>query len=237
MIAAALDAGVERILIPGIDLETTNEAREMAARSAAVSFAAGIHPNTNLAIDDRALCELESCARDPNCVAIGEIGLDFYWDDCPPERQLENLRVQLALAERLGLPVILHCREAFETLFPVMREWIDRGGRNRGVFHAFDGDAAQAKLVAEAGFYVGIGGAVTFKNKTARQEMARSVPLERIVLETDAPYLTPVPFRGKRNEPAHVPRIGAFLAALRGISLEELRNRTTANAIELFAIR
>lgn len=237
VIERSLEARVRRILIPGIDLETTIEAKEMAAQRAVISFAAGIHPNTNLAIDASLLTDLERMARDENCAAIGEIGLDFYWDECPKDRQEENLRIQLDLAERSDLPVILHCRDAFETLFPIMREWAGRNGRNRGVFHAFDGNADQARLVVDAGFYVGIGGAVTFKNKNDRRDMAKYVPLERILLETDAPYLTPVPFRGKRNEPAHIARIGAFLAELRGVPVAEIQRQTTANANKLFSIR
>ena len=211
-------------------------AKEMAAQRAVISFAAGIHPNTNLAMDDALLIELERLARDENCVAIGEIGLDHYWDDCPRDRQIENLRLQLDLAERLELPVILHCRDAFETLFPIMRDWAGRNEWNRGVFHAFDGDADQARLVVEAGFYIGIGGGITFKNKPVRQEMAKSVPLERVLLETDAPYLTPVPYRGKRNEPAYIAPIGAFLADLRGVPVETIQRQTTVNVNELFAI-
>ena len=232
----ARQAGVERVLIPGIDLETSERAKALAAKETGLTFACGVHPNTDAVVDDETLRALEGLARDPRCAAVGEIGLDNYWNDCPPERQRENLLRQLDLAERLQLPIILHCRDAFADLFPIVQQWIRRAPGNRGVFHAFDGSAEEARRITDAGFFVGLGGAITFKNKPIRREMARTVPLEKVVLETDAPYLTPVPYRGKRNQPAHVPLVGAFLADLRGLSVEDVMTQTSANAFELFRL-
>ena len=182
----ARQAGVERVLIPGIDLGTSERAKALAAKETGLTFACGVHPNTDAVVDDETLRALEGLARDPRCAAVGEIGLDNYWNDCPPERQRENLLRQLDLAERLQLPIILHCRDAFADLFPIVQQWIRRAPGNRGVFHAFDGSAEEARRITDAGFFVGLGGAITFKNKPLRREMARTVPLEKVVLETDA---------------------------------------------------
>lgn len=234
VIHAAREADVGRILIPGIDLATSIQARNIAEQHDGAFFACGVHPNTNTAVDDALLAELKILARHERCAAIGEIGLDYYWDDSPRELQLANLRAQLDLAEALDKPVILHCRDAFDELYPIAANWSARNPKNRGVFHAFDGSPAEAALVTRANFFVGLGGAVTFKNKPVRREMARLVPLEKVILETDAPYLTPTPHRGKRNLPSYIPLIGAFLAELRDVSIETIRAVTTANAFELF---
>ncbi len=234
VIAAARDANVGRIVIPGIDLMSSIRAKDISEHQDGVFFACGVHPNINIDVDETLIAELERLAHHGRCAAIGEIGLDTYWDDCPIERQRANLRAQLDLAESLDKPVILHCREAFDELYPIAAEWSARNPKNRGVFHAFDGSAEQAALVTQANFYIGLGGAITFKNKPVRREMAQSVPLEKIVLETDAPYLTPTPYRGKRNLPSYIPLIGKFLAELRGESVETVLKTTTANARELF---
>ena len=147
-----------------------------------------------------------------------------------------NFIAEADAGKGLRFPIILHCRDAFADLFPIVQQWIWRAPGNCGVFHAFDGSAEEARRITDAGFFVGLGGAITFKNKPLRREMARTVPLEKIVLETDAPYLTFVPYRGKRNQPAYVPLVGAFLAELRGLPVEDVMTRTSANAFELFRL-
>lgn len=234
--AAARGANVGRILIPGIDWISSIQAKDISEQQDGVFFACGVHPNTHIEVDADLIAEFETLARHERCAAIGEIGLDYYWDDSPRELQLANLRAQLDLAEALDKPVILHCRDAFDELYPIAANWSARNPKNRGVFHAFDGDAAQAALVTQANFYIGLGGAITFKNKPVRREMAQAVPLKKIVLETDAPYLTPTPYRGKRNLPSFIPLIGEFLAELRAESVDTIRAATTANAFELFGL-
>lgn len=232
----AINANVRHIVIPATGLETAIEAKEMAAQCAAISFSVGVHPSTNVEVTPDLLAQFTALAAEPGCVAVGEIGLDYYWDYCPKERQRANLEAQLELAETLNLPVILHCRDAFDDLWPIVRAWGLRLPENRGVFHAFDGDSAQAAEITEAGFFVGIGGAITHKNKPIRRETARTISLDRIVLETDAPYLTPVPYRGERNEPGYIPLIAEFLAELRGIPVEDVHAAAYANSLDLFGL-
>ena len=166
--------------------------------------------------------------------AIGEIGLDYHYDFSPQEKQHEAFRAQIALAKSLRLPIIIHAREADADILQILRE---EGARDvGGVMHCFAGDWAMAQQCLEMNFYLGIGGSVTFAKNQVGREVAVQVPLDRLVLETDAPYLAPVPFRGKRNEPGYVAAVCRFLAELRGLAPEELADITTRNGRRLFGI-
>ena len=195
--------------------------------------ACGIHPEQapDMAeVDyDRLLLQLGH----PRCVALGEIGLDLYWDKTYYEQQREVLKRQMLWARDLGLPVCLHVRKAYNELFGLLRDL--NFGTFSGVMHCFGGSVQEAHRAVEMGFHIGIGGVVTFKNATLAA-VAAAVPLERILLETDAPYLAPVPYRGKRNESAYIPIIAAKIAEVRGISLDEVAAVTTASAQSLFRL-
>lgn len=230
----AAQSGVDKIIIPGIDHETTESAMELAEAHEAIFFAAGVHPNAASGWQEDWLQRLEAVVSHPKCVAIGEIGLDFYREHCPPQVQEIALRSQLALAERAGLPVIIHCRQAFETLWPILAAWHARSPNNMGVLHAFDETADVIPAVTAGGFYIGVGGAYTYKNKPLREAVLRQAPLDSLLLETDAPYLTPVPYRGKRNEPSYIRYTAEKVAAVRGIPAEELLGTVYENTHRLF---
>ncbi len=237
----AWNAGISRILIPAIDLETSRSAIALAEQDERLFAAVGVHPNDALTWTDSTLDDLRALAGHPRVVAIGEIGLDYYRDHAPHEVQLRILHEQLALAAEIGKPVVLHQREAEQDLWPIMRAWQADLVRMKaplaarpGVFHSFDGDLAAAQQIIQAGFWLGISGPVTYKNASIRHEVASGLPAEKILLETDAPFLTPHPWRGRRNEPAYVVHIGQKVAELRGMSLEMMAEITTQNANQLF---
>ena len=193
----------------------------------------GLHP-TELGEDYEAVLDrmYDILKSDDRFVAIGEVGLDFYWDDTRKREQEEVFRRQIEWALETGLPLAIHSRSAFDELYAVMDDYRGRG--LSGVFHCFSGSEEEAlKLLSFDGFYLGIGGVVTYKKSTL-PDVLKCVPLERVVLETDSPYLAPVPKRGKRNESAYVPYIADFLAALYGCSVEQVAAVTTANARKLF---
>ncbi len=244
----AAEAGLRACIVPGIDLESSRAALALAERYAdapcMLYAAVGIHPTEAHRLDGAALRELRAMAAHPRVVAVGEIGLDFYWPRIPdrgwvcaePDQQAVALRRQLDLAAEMGLPVILHDREAHEAMLQALAAWVEAGPPKRGVLHAYAAGPSRLDEVVGMGFAVGIGGVVTRKKATAVQEVARRVPAEALLLETDGPYLTPVPYRGKRNEPAYIPLIAEAIAALRGATVEALAEATTANAVQLFGL-
>ena len=232
VVEAARSAGVERILTLGIDAESSRHGVQIAGQFPEVFAAVGIHP-TDVKEDWQMQSEQirEMAQNHPKVVAIGEIGLDLYWKDVPLPRQLPVLEAMLQLAEDLSLPVVIHNREAQEEMQEFFRA---HGIRSlRGVMHSFAGSIADAEFYLERGMYISFTGVITFKN-FKQQEVVRYIPLNRLLLETDAPFLAPVPFRGKRNQPAYVRYIAEKHAELRGISEEEVRQVTSANARELF---
>ena len=230
----ALDAGVGALCLPAI-----NEASLPSLMAMCDAFPAVCHPMIGLhptefgedydAVLDRLYAVLKS---DDRFVAIGEVGLDFYWDDTRKREQECVFRRQIDWALETGLPLAIHSRSAFNELYAIMDEY--RGQGLTGVFHCFSGSEDEAhRLLSFDGFYLGIGGVVTYKKSTL-PDVLKSVPLERVVLETDSPYLAPVPRRGKRNESAYVPYIANFLAGIYGCSVEHIATVTTANARRLF---
>lgn len=244
VLSRAAEAGVEACILPATNLEDSRRVLafcEAHATSApcALYAAVGFHPTDAHLCTPEALAELRELARHPRVVAIGEIGLDFYWPHvkertwpcATPEEQRAAFRAQLELAGELNLPVIVHDRDAHAETLAMLRAW---GGR--GTLHAYAGGPALLDETLALGLYIGMDGPVTFAKATALQAVARTVPLERLLLETDGPYLTPEPFRGRRNEPAYLTYIAARIADLRGLAPAEVDRTTTANARALFGL-
>ena len=237
--------GVRRIVNPGIDLVHSRRAIELAERHPQVYAAVGIHPNSSGDFNERALTHLSALAEHPKVVAIGEIGLDYHWDRVSPQEQARAFRAQLDLAADTGLPVIIHNRNASADVTQILDEWT-ASERTRssplaqrelwGVLHAFSGDAALAQAAEDWHFTLGLGGALTFKNARPLHKLTRQLCLDRLMLETDAPWLTPHPMRGKRNEPAYASLVAQRLAELLEVNAEEVAARTTAVACSLFGI-
>ena len=227
-------ADVKRIIIPAIDVQTTQNAQKMADDYSAIFFSSGIHPNNASDFKENWLEEIRIAAQDQKCLAIGEIGLDFYREHCPHEIQIPVFKKQLELAEVLNLPVIIHCRQAFEILWPILSEWHDRNPKNVGVLHAFDETTDAALTAISKGFLLGIGGAYTYKNVPRREAILKEIPCESILFETDAPYLTPVPMRGKRNEPAYLRFTAEKTAQIKNIPLDQLIRIVEENTFRLF---
>ena len=232
----ALDSGVNLMLLPGID-SSSHDRQEALASQYPTCFRQmmGLHPTSVTADYANELELVRQKLFNPQAVyvGIGEIGLDLYWDKTFLEQQREVLKTQMRWAKELDLPVCLHVRKAYNELFGLLRDL--NFGSYRGVMHCFGGSVQEANKAIEMGFHIGIGGVVTFKNATLAS-VAASIPLERILLETDAPYLAPVPYRGKRNESAYIPLIAAHIAALRGISVQQVAEVTTASATGLFRL-
>ena len=232
-VARAAAEGVERIICVGWDLASSRQATEAARRYGGVWAAVGVHPHDAKTLNEAVLAEIRELAREPKVVAIGEIGLDFYRDLSPRPVQEAAFRAQLGLAKELGLPVVIHDRDAGSDILRVIEE--EGAPPAGGVMHCFSQDARYAHRALDLGFYIGIAGPVTFGRSQALREVVRAVPEDRLLVETDAPYLTPEPYRGrKRNEPAFVRFVAEKVAEIRGIAFEELARVTSANAVTLF---
>ena len=234
MLARARAAGVRRILTIGTDVPTSRAAATLAAREADVWAAVGIHPHEAAEADDAALAEIERLASAPRVVAIGETGLDFFRDRSPREAQERAFRSQLALARRTGKPVLVHCRDAHEATLTLIGEADVR--EIGGIMHCFSGDVAIARRCLDLGLLVSLAGPVTYPKPGALPEVARFVPGDRLVVETDCPFLPPQPYRGKRNEPAYLAITAARVAELRGEPLADLAARMSENARALLRL-
>jgi TatD DNase family protein len=234
-IERAREAGVERSVVIGYDLAHSEWAVRLAEEYPDLYAAVGIHPNDGAEATCEGLDRLEKLAAHPKVVALGEIGLDFHWNVLPPERQRAVFIDQLRLARRLDRPIIIHTRESDRDVVQVLEE---EGGSWRGILHCFGGDPEVGQRALALGLHLGLGGVLTFKNARQLQETARGLPLDRIVLETDAPYLTPMPHRGKikRNEPSFLPFVARQLAELKGVSEAEIAEITTRNAVALLRL-
>lgn len=230
----AVRAGVTRMILPDIDSQTREAMFSLADRHEGKLFPClGLHPTSIGADWEKELEALEGWLS-RKIYAIGEIGMDCYWSKEFIKEQQEALRIQLELADRLDLPVIIHSRESTELIINVLKEC--RHLNLRGVFHAYSGSIETYRQIERLGdWYIGIGGVLTYK-KASIAETVRDIPLDRILLETDCPYLTPVPFRGKRNESSYIPHIAARLSEILGKGIEEIAETTTANAEKLFRI-
>ena len=235
VIQRASDAGVERMIVCGYDLQSSESAVQLANAYESVFATVGIHPHDAKSYDEHAENILKKLAADRKALAIGEIGLDFHYNFSPREKQFAAFEAQIQLAKKLGLPIVVHSRESNPEALEILKS------RSRDivgcVFHCFSGDADFAREVLEMGFYIGIDGPITYKASQKLRDVVAMCPLDRLLIETDCPYLTPVPHRGKRNEPAYVVYVAEQIAAIKGSTLEVLAQTTTDNAKKLFAAR
>lgn len=233
VIASATKAGVTRLLAVGCTLEDSKLAIRLAEKYDHIWASIGLHPHEGAQYvhDDDARAQFHTLASKPKVVAIGETGLDLYYNHASKEDQIKLLRFQLTVAQEHDLPVIFHIREAFDAFWPIYDEF-----KPRGVVHCFSAGTKELDQILKRDLYVGLNGIMTFTKEAHQLEAAKAVPLEKIVLETDAPFLTPKPFRGTICEPKHVAVTAAFLSHLRGESLESFAQVTTSNARELFNI-
>lgn len=252
VIQRAIEAGVKRMLVPGTTIETSRQAIELAEKHAQVYAAVGIHPTDADGFSENDLETLHKLAEHEKVSAIGEVGLDFYWvkDSEKKKHQKRTLESQVQIAEALNKPLVIHLREesdaaegpVFDEFFQLIEPWLDKWkrqkhplGANPGTLHSFNGNASLAAKGIELGFFIGVTGPVTYPKNQSHREMIQRLPLDRILIETDAPFLPPVPFRGKRNEPAFVRHIADKIAEIHSKSPAEIAEITTANAARLFA--
>lgn len=230
-------AGVGLVVNIGASLASSRSTAELAAKYSFLYGAVGVHPDSAAELDEAGMQELSRLADSEKIVAIGEIGLDYYWDAAPREVQKYWFERQLALALEKDLPVVIHSREAVEDTLEIMRRtYHASGGKLRGVIHCFSGSAETAKVYTDMGFYIGAGGVVTFKNGKKLKAVVEAVPFDKLVIETDCPYLAPVPYRGKRNDSTLLSFVIAEIARLRGISEEEAEHVTERNARALYGL-
>lgn len=229
--ARAHAAGVTRFLNPAYDLASSRRAVDLAQARTDVVAAVGVHPNDSAAFDAAALDALRALSAEPGVKAIGEIGLDYHWRTVPPESQKIAFLWQLMLARERQLPVIIHSRDAMDDTLDILQNEFAGGPL---VLHSFAGNLAQLARALDLGFYIGISGPVTYPNAAQTREVVRNVPLDRLILETDAPYLSPQRHRGKRNEPAYVRLVAEKVADVRDMLMAEVAALTTANALRLF---
>ncbi len=225
--------GIQLLMNPGCSLASSYNTSNLAQQYDYIYAAVGSHPDVADEVNEEVLEEYRKlCKLNPKIKAIGEIGLDYHYEDIPREIQLKAFRMQMALARELGLPVIVHERDAHEDGMKVVDEFSDV----TGVFHCYSGSAEMAKELVKRGWYIGFTGVLTFKNARKAIEVASSIPLDRIVLETDCPYMSPEPFRGKRNDPGKLYRMAEKLAEIRGLTLEEIHAITTENGKRLYRL-
>ena len=232
LLAAMPDAGIGLILIPGCDVASSERALEIAKRYAHVYAAAGIHPEELAGCREGDLARIAELTADARCAAVGEIGLDYYWDASRKEEQKELFRSQLAIALERGLPVIVHDREAHGDCLEIVSSYKGL----RGVFHCFSGSAEMAEQLLRRGWYLGFDGPVTYKNAKKAVEILEICPMDRILLETDSPYLSPVPMRGKRNDSRNLRFIAQKIAEIKGMTAEEVAAAAAENGRALFGI-
>jgi TatD DNase family protein len=234
VVARAKAEGVAAFINPATTVEDSRQIVALSAEIPEVYAAVGVHPTEAGAWDESTLEQLRHLAGQPKVAAIGEIGLDYYWDAAPRPAQRQVFEQQLTLARDLNLPVIVHQREAAADTMSILRQWA-KGGQHPGlVLHAFSGDQAMAEEATSLGFYIGLAGPVTFKNARDLPAIVTALPIDCLLVETDAPFLSPHPFRGKRNEPARVKLVAERVAALRNVSLVDLSRQLTENTLTLF---
>lgn len=233
-ISRAQEAGVEKMIVVGFDRPTIEKAMELIDRYEMIYGCIGWHPVDAIDCREEDLIWIEKLAQHPKVVAIGETGLDYHWDKSPADVQKELFRQQIKLAKKLQLPLVIHNRDATEDTVAILKE--ENAGETGGIMHCFSGDVDTARECIDMNFYISLGGPVTFKNAKLPKEVAKAIPLERLLIETDCPYLAPHPYRGKRNEPAYVKLVAEKIAKLRGIPYEMVAKTTFNNAMRVFSI-
>lgn len=229
----AKENGVDKIIIPSAYPKDIDIVMSLVETYVNLYGMLGVHPTEVKDWDDCLIDKIKEYSKHPKIVAIGEIGLDYYWDKSFNDLQKEVFIKQIKLANELNLPISIHDREAHKDTFDILKEY------NKGsdiVMHCFSGSVEFAKECLKAGWYLALGGVVTFKNAIKMKEVAKIVPLDKLLLETDAPYLAPVPFRGKENQPAYVKYVAEEIASLRGVEVDEIAEATTQNAIKVFGL-
>jgi len=234
VINRALEKDVQNMVVVGFDEPTIKKAIQIAETYDFIYASVGWHPVDAVDMTDEHLAWIEELAQHPKVVALGEMGLDYHWDKSPKEVQKDVFRRQIRLARKVNLPIIIHNRDATEDVVTILKEeHVEEVG---GIMHCFTGSIEVAKQCMDMNMYISFGGPVTFKNAKKPKEVATELPLDKLLIETDCPYLTPHPFRGKRNEPGYVSYVAEQIAELKGITYEELAAITTANAKKLFGI-
>ncbi|EIT84198.1 Mg-dependent DNAse [Fictibacillus macauensis ZFHKF-1] len=235
VIQRAQDEGVTHMVVVGFDRPTITGAMKLADTYDFIYAAVGWHPVDAIDMTEEDLQWIEDLAAHPKVVAIGEMGLDYHWDKSPHDVQKRVFRQQIQLAKRVKLPIIIHNREATQDVVDILRS--EGAAEVGGIMHCYSGSVEVAQECLDMNFYISLGGPVTFKNAKKPKEVAKEVPLDRLLIETDCPYLAPHPLRGKRNEPAYVKYVAETVAELREMPLEELIEHTTANAKRLFGLQ
>lgn len=230
----AEESGVRAMINVGYDLPSSRRCVALASKREPLFAAVGIHPHEAAKVGEQALAQLRQLALDGNVVALGEMGLDYYYDHSPRNLQQELFRQQIRLAKSLSLPIIVHDRDAHEDVLSILEE--EGADTVGGVLHCFSGDRNFAVRCLKLGFHISLAGPVTFNNSRDLAAVAETISKDKLLLETDAPYLAPVPYRGKRNEPAYLLAVAKKVATLRGITVEELSADTTENAQKLFKL-
>ena len=232
LMAGLAGKGIGLVMNAGCSLQSSKDIIQMAEAYPWLYASVGSHPDSADEVNEEVIEEYRKLCRHEKVKAIGEIGLDYYYEDIPREIQKQAFRMQMALASEVDLPVIIHEREAHDDSMRIVKEF----PKVKGVFHCYSGSAEMARQLVNMGWYIGFTGVLTFKNARKAVETAASIPLDRIVLETDCPFMAPEPFRGKRNDPGYLPKMAEKLAEIRGISVEEAIAATTENAKRLYRI-
>ncbi|MFD1204501.1 TatD family hydrolase [Sporosarcina contaminans] len=234
VIQRALDAKVEKMVVVGFDRKTIEKAMELTEQYPFIYAVIGWHPVDAIDCTEEDLKWIESLAAHPKVVGIGETGLDYYWDKSPKDIQQELFRKQIKLAQKLDLPIIIHNRDATADVIRILQE--EHAEKTGGIMHCFGGSVETAKICIGMNFMISLGGPVTFKNAKMPKQVAEEISLDHLLIETDAPYLAPHPYRGKRNEPSLVPLVAEEIARLKGLSVNEIAKKTTENALKIFRI-
>lgn len=234
VISRAKEAGLELIVNVGYNIASARRTVELTKKYDLIYGTVGMHPHDAKDLDGDGLRELKRLAQEPKIVAIGEIGLDYHYDHSPRDVQQRVFRRMIGLAQEVKLPIVIHDREAHEDVFRILCE--EKAEEVGGIFHCYSGSWPLAKEAIEMGFYISIAGPITFHNAKKTVEVVKEVPLEWLLIETDSPYLAPVPYRGKRNEPAHVVKVAEMIAQIKGLEVEEVGRVTTANGKRAYGI-
>lgn len=234
VIERAFSEGVEYIVVVGFDRETIPSALKLAEDYDKIYAAVGWHPVDAIDMTEEDLRWLEELSAHPKVVALGEMGLDYHWDKSPKEIQKEVFRKQIRLARKVKMPIVIHNREATADIVDILKE--EKASEVGGIMHCYSGSVEVAKECLDMNFYISLGGPVTFKNAKKPKEVAKEIPLDRLLIETDCPFLAPHPNRGRRNEPAYVKLVAEQIAELKGLSVEEIAKATTENAKRLFKL-
>ncbi len=235
LIKSLKDNGIDLVINIGADIQSSRASIELAKNHENIYAVVGVHPHSAKDLEGKDLSELRELAKEEKVVAIGEIGLDFYYDNSPRDIQRKWFKAQIELAKELDMPIVIHTRDAAQETFLILKE-AAQDGKLKCLLHCYSGSAEMAREYIKLGFYISLGGPVTFKNARVPREVAKVVPLDRLLVETDSPYLTPEPYRGKRNEPMYVKYVAQRIAQEKGLSYKEVAEATSANVLKFFGI-